>query len=124
MELKSRLPQQTWYEWFWRIRPLAPAQPTDAATNPALREHFTSFLDHTDPPATFRPIDVAQAVRPAELKEMGYKTWEEVVPAVYELAWEMREFGECVILRKGVVVGEDVTIQELDGPVRIGRARG
>ncbi len=51
----------------------------------------------------------------------GYEKWEEVLPAVYELAFELREFGDCEILRKGKVIGEDVTIVDLDGPIRIRR---
>lgn len=52
---------------------------------------------------------------------MGYKKQEEAIPAVYELAFEMRELGDCEILRKGVVIGEDVGLRDIDGPIRIRR---
>jgi hypothetical protein len=43
------------------------------------------------------------------------------LPAVYELAFELRAFGDCEILRKGKVIPEDMSIEDLDGPIRIRR---
>lgn len=101
--------------------PIKPMNPTDAIQNPALRTRFTHFLDHTDPPATFRAQDVAKELNLAELKTMGYDTWEEVMPAVIELAFELRAFGYCQILKGGKVLREDVTAFDIEGGVRIRR---
>ena len=114
----------TWWEWLWGAGPTAPLRPTDAVHDPTLRGRFIHFLDHTDPPATFKASEVAQAMRLEELAKLGYKTWEEVLPAVIELAFEMRTFGYCAILKKGRVLGEDVSAYDIEGGVRIRRKDG
>lgn len=122
LKSSSRLPQQTWYEWFWGLRPKSgPANPTDAASNEAVKNAFVQMLDQTEPPAVFKPSEVALQLNDEQLAELGYEKWEEVLPAVYELAFEMREFGDCEILRKGQVLPESATIADLDGPIRIRR---
>lgn len=118
---QTRLPTQTWYEWFWGIKKSVPWRPTDAATSETLRKHFTQMLDHTEPPDVFKPSEVAQLLSDKELKDMGYETWEDALPGVYELGWELREFGDCEILRKGQVLGDDMRIEDIDGPVRFRR---
>lgn len=111
------------YEWWYSITPdpNGPVRTIDAATNEALRAHFTELLDRVEPPESFKPREVAEALTDKQLSKMGYKKQEEAIPAVYELAFESRELGDCEILRKGVVIGDDVTIQDLDGPIRIRR---
>ncbi|EME45006.1 hypothetical protein DOTSEDRAFT_43435 [Dothistroma septosporum NZE10] len=118
---QTRLPTQTWYEWFWGIKKAVPARSTDAATSEAIKKHFTQMLDHVEPPDVFKPSEVAQLLSDKELASLGYEKWEEALPGVYELAFEEREFGNCEILRKGKVIGDDVTIADLDGPIRIRR---
>ncbi|CZT17307.1 uncharacterized protein RCC_03141 [Ramularia collo-cygni] len=119
-----RLRKQTWYEWWYSIQPdpTGPVRTTDAATSKALKAHFVEILDRVEPPETFKPREVAEALTDKELSSMGYKKQEEAIPAVYELAFEMRDLGDCEILRKGVVIGDDVGISDLDGPIRIRRA--
>lgn len=118
---QSRLSTQTWYEWFWGIQPKGPARSTDAAVSESVRRAFAQMLDQTEPPEVFKPSEVAKQLKQAELAELGYEKWEEVLPAVYELAFELREFGDCEVLRKGKIIGENVTIVDLDGPIRIRR---
>lgn len=120
---QSRLPTQTWYEWFWGIKPKGgPARAIDAATSESLRTAFIQMLDQTEPPAVFKPSEVATQLKQSQLADLGYEKWEEALPAVYHLAFEYREIGEAVILRKGKLLPEDATIEDLDGPIRIGRA--
>ncbi|KAM3416286.1 hypothetical protein BST61_g7892 [Cercospora zeina] len=122
LKSSSRLPQQTWYEWFWGLKPKGgPARPTDAASSEVVKNAFVQMLDQTEPPDVFKPSEVALQLNDAQLAELGYEKWEEVLPAVYELAFEMREFGDCEILRKGRVLPETATIADLDGPIRIRR---
>lgn len=117
-----RQPEQTWYEWFWGIKKAQPAQAIDAATSESIKNAFTQMLDQTDPPETFKPSEVALQLSDKQLADLGYKKWEECLPGIYMLAFEEREFGNCVILRKGKVLGDDVTLADIDGPIRIGRA--
>lgn len=79
------------------------------------------MLDHTEPPDVFKPSEVAQLLSKKDLESLGYDNWEEALPGVYELAWELREFGDCEILRKGKVLPDNVSLAEIDGPVRIRR---
>lgn len=94
---------------------------TDAATSEAIKAHFIELLDRVEPPESFKPREVAEALTDKELSKMGYKKQEEAIPAVYELAFEMRELGDCEILRKGEVLGDEIGIRDLDGPIRIRR---
>jgi hypothetical protein len=115
-------PKRTWYEYMTGTIPKpAPIAPQDAAAKPFLKELFSAMLDNTDPPDVFKPDAVAQMLSDAQLRECGYDKWEDALPAVYELAFEMRAFGNCELLRKGKVIGENVEIKDLDGPIRIRR---
>lgn len=44
------------------------------------------------------------------------------MPAVIELAFEMRALGDCEILKGGKVLGEDVTPYDIEGGIRVRRA--
>lgn len=79
------------------------------------------MLDHVEPPEVFKPSEVAQLLSDKDLSSLGYEKWEDALPGVYELAFELREFGDCELLRKGVVLGDEVGIRDLDGPIRIRR---
>ena len=81
-------------------------------------------MDHTDPPATFKASEVAQQLSHNELVKLGYEKWEEVLPAVIELAFELREYGDCEILKGKKVLGEDVAAYDIEGDVRIRRVAG
>lgn len=83
--------------------------------------HFNRMLDETEPPASFKASQVAQALTAQELAALGYINWDEVMPAILELAWELREFGACEILQKGRVLGEDVDLYDVQGGFRIRR---
>lgn len=121
MTSKNVLPR-TWGQW-WAGDPvkLKPARSADAAQDIALQTHFRQMLDHTEPPATFRLLDVALMLSPKELKDLGYEKPEQAVDGCLELAFEWRTFGDLEILRKGKIVGDDVEPYEIDGPVRIRR---
>ena len=99
-------------------------KPTDAMHKPVVRQWFAHFIEHTEPPKTFSATAVAQSLSHNELKSLGYEKWQEVLPAVIELAFEMRAFGDCVILKGGKLLGEDVSPYEVDGGIRIGRNDG
>jgi hypothetical protein len=118
----SKKPEQTWYEWFWGIQAPKKATPVDIATSEALKTAFTQMLDQVEPPDVFKPSEVATQLTDQQLADLGLKTWEEALPGVYCLAFEEREFGTCELLRKGKVLGDDVTLADIDGPIRIRRA--
>ena len=94
---------------------------TDAMHHPSVRMRFSQYLDNIDPPKSFRAAEVAQEFTYDELVKLGYKKWEEIMPAVIELAFEMRAIGHCEILKGGKVLGDDVTSWDIQGSVRIRR---
>lgn len=96
-------------------------KPTEAMNMPAIKERFEQFLARTDPPASFKASELAQDIRLPELAAMGYKIWQEAVPAVIELAFEMRETGDCELIKGGKVLGDDVSFLDVGNAVRIRR---
>jgi len=115
--------------WWWPWAPTKknPASPIDASHDQALRSHFLRFLDYTEPPNVFKSSEVAQMLTPAELANLGYDDYRDAIMAVKVIAWDMREFGDCIIYCKGPdgkyskKVPSNVSWMEVDGPVRFKR---
>jgi len=123
----ERLPladNRSWWDWFWGIPSPVPLKAGDAAHHPVMRSRFIDFLDNTDPPHSFKANDVAKAFTQDELKQMGYENWDEAVPGVIELAFELRSFGDCEVLKGGKLVPEEVLAMEIQGGCRIRRVVG
>ncbi|KAK3111358.1 hypothetical protein LTR53_013488 [Teratosphaeriaceae sp. CCFEE 6253] len=112
--------------------------PTSTSTSPPddpLAAHLRAFLRARHPPKTFCPSEVARALSAAELRELGCATWREAMPAVRELAWTWRDgarTGEgegrvdvgvrVEVLQRGVVLGPEVGLGDVRGPIRLRRA--
>jgi hypothetical protein len=116
----------TWW-WPWKSIKKPPAPPYEASSNVALRSHFYRYLDYTEPPNVFKSSDVAQMLTDPELADLGYDDYREAIMAIKVIAWDMREFGDCVIFCKGADgkysqrVPDDVSWVEMEGPVRFRR---
>ncbi|KAK5129834.1 hypothetical protein LTR08_002771 [Meristemomyces frigidus] len=94
------------------------AQPLSQAI---LDGHLKDFLAKRQPPKTFCPSEVARALTAQELQSLGFAEWRSAMPAIRELAWEMRERGELEVTQKGVALGVDVGVEDVVGPIRIRR---
>jgi Protein of unknown function (DUF3253) len=46
------------------------------------------------------------------------------MPEIRDLVWEMRERGEVEILQRGEVLGMDVGVRDVKGPIRVRRVEG
>lgn len=90
----------------------------DTSTSP-LRSHLHRFLTFRQPPKTFCPSEVARALAVDELRELGFETWRDAMPAVRELVYELRDQGGCEVLQKGEVVHAKES--EVTGPIRVRR---
>ncbi|KAK3057244.1 hypothetical protein LTR09_002283 [Extremus antarcticus] len=110
----------TWLAW-WNKGPVKPMKPMDAMHQPVVRERFDHYLAQTEPPASFRAQQVAEEFSYNELLTLGYERWQHVMPAIIELAFEMRELGFCDLIKGGKVLGEDVQPYDFDGGLRIRR---
>jgi len=89
----------------------------------SLERHLQEFLEKREPPKTFCPSEVARSLTGDELREVGCAGWRAAMSVVRETAWEWRELGKCEILQKGELVGEDVGLDDIRGPIRIRRTR-
>jgi hypothetical protein len=114
----------SWVSWIWGTKPPGPARATDAAHDPTVRGAFLQMLDNTEPPQVFKASEVAQLLTDKQLAALGYEKWRDLIPAIKELAWELRELGYCDILQKGKLLGPDVELMEVEGPVRFRRREG
>lgn len=104
---------------------MPPQSDADAEADPSshsiLKHRLEDFLQKRQPPKTFCPSEVARALTASELSDLGFDTWRDAMPAVRQLAWELRAQGECEVLQKGECVGENVELEDIRGPVRIRR---
>lgn len=86
-----------------------------------LSKHLSDFLAKREPPKTFCPSEVARALTNSELESLGIGSWRDAMPAVRELVWQRRDRGECEVLQKGEVLGDQVGLEDVKGPIRVRR---
>jgi hypothetical protein len=84
-----------------------------------LTDHLTSLLQTRAYPKTICPSEVARALSPAELKACGATEWRDLMPTIRNMVWEMRDRGEVEILQRGQVLGTEVGVEDVRGPVRV-----
>ena len=58
------------------------------------------------------------------MKDLGLNEWRDAMPGIRELAWDLRSRGRCEILQKGEVLGMDVGVDDVRGPIRVRRQTG
>lgn len=96
-----------------------------ASTSTALlEERLQEYLARRQPPKTLCPSEVARSLSTAELAQLDLATWREAMPAVRQLAWRLRDEGSCEVLQKGEVVGAEVRLEDVRGPIRLRRSGG
>lgn len=83
--------------------------------------HLKHFLSTRAPPKTFCPSEVARSLSSSELQELSLASWREAMPLIRELVWQLREQGECEVLQKGGVLGSEVGLEDVKGPIRVRR---
>lgn len=89
----------------------------------ALAKHLEDFLNKREPPKTFCPSEVARALTQDEMNDLGLEEWRDAMPGVRELVWKLRDRGECDIVQKGEVLGENVGPEDVKRPIRIRRKK-
>jgi hypothetical protein len=75
-------------------------------------------------PKTICPSEVARALSREELEQLGVQNWRDVMNDVREVVWELRGGGEVEVLQKGVVLGDNVKLGDVRGPIRIRTRQG
>lgn len=72
-------------------------------------------------PNTICPSEVPRALSHEELSALSVASWRNLMPAIRELVWDLRDKQQVEILQKGHVLGNDVQLNDIRGPIRIRR---
>lgn len=91
------------------------------SNNAAIHTHLDRFLQTREPPKTFCPSEVARALSPAELRAEGATAWRDLMPTIRQIAWQQRAEGVLEVLQRGSVLGPEVELEQIRGPIRIRR---
>jgi hypothetical protein len=54
-----------------------------------------------------------------ELEASKADGWRDMMPRIREVVWDMRAAGQVEILQKGEVLGDDIGLDDIKGPIRI-----
>ena len=84
-----------------------------------LLHHLEILLDTREHPKTICPSEVARALRPDELDELGVSTWRELMPEIRGMCWTLRDRGHLEILQWGNVLPANTRLETIKGPIRI-----
>ena len=85
--------------------------------------HLDRLLCSRKYPNTICPSEVARATSAKELEAVGVEEWRDLMPAIRELLWGMRQRGEIEILQRGTVL-QDIELQDVKGPIRARKTQG
>ncbi len=83
--------------------------------------HLNRLLDSRSFPKTICPSEAARALSAADLQRAGVESWRDLMPAIRELAFELRDEGVLDILQKGEILPVSQAIQQTVGPIRLRR---
>ena len=93
----------------------------DLTRKEILLPHVQRLLSSRAHPKTICPSEVPRALTAAELEATGASHWRDLMPEVREILWEMRQRGEVEVLQKGMLVPDQVTLEDVRGPIRARR---
>lgn len=84
-----------------------------------LQSHLLRLLSNRAFPKTICPSEACRALSKGELQKLVATGWRDLMPACRDIVWELRDSGAVEILQKGQVLGNDVKIEDVSGPIRI-----
>ena len=94
----------------------------DLTRKEILLPHLQRLLSSREYPKTICPSEVPRALTAAELEATRAVSWRDLMPAVREILWEMRQHGEVEVLQKGLLVPDQATLEDVRGPIRARKA--
>lgn len=77
------------------------------------------LLNSREFPKTICPSEVARALSKTELEELHVTQWRDLMPEIRRRVWVMRDAGEVEIMQKGEVLGREVGLEDVKGPIRV-----
>jgi len=90
-----------------------------ATSTEEVRSHLDRLLDAREHPKTICPSEAARAMTAREIQASGATTWRDLMPALRELAFRLRDEGRVEILQKGQVLARSSTMETTTGPIRL-----
>lgn len=83
----------------------------------SLRAPVLSLLNSRTYPKTLCPSEVARSLSTTDLSSLGAASWRDLMPALRELAFKMRDEGVLEVLQRGEVSRQRA--EEVRGPIRL-----
>jgi hypothetical protein len=81
--------------------------------------HMERLLNSRVFPKTVCPSEAARALSAEELKSTGASSWRDLMPAIRQRAFELRDAGELEVLQKGKVLPASQDLIAITGPIRL-----
>ena len=98
--------------------------PLNAEDRQIVLSHLNHLLGKREYPKTICPSEIARALSSDELSQLGATTWRDTMPDIRTVVWELRDAGEVEICQRGEVLGVDVGVEDVRGPVRVRGVEG
>ncbi|KAI9710737.1 MAG: hypothetical protein M1820_002570 [Bogoriella megaspora] len=92
---------------------------SSSSSAPDLEARFTTLLSSRVWPKTACPSELPRSLSKSELDQLGAPEWRYLMPRMREMAFEMRDRGEVEVLQRGEVLGGNVRLEEVKGPIRV-----
>src|ERR1700761_385847 len=86
-----------------------------------IQKHLIDLLASRQYPKTLCPSEVARALSQSELARYAAASWRDTMPEIRQRVWQMRDQGEVEIMQRGEVLDDDVSIDDVKGPIRVRR---
>ena len=86
--------------------------------------HAYRLLSARNYPKTICPSEVARALSIAELEVLNAESWRDTMESVREVVWDLRDEGVVEVLQTGQVLGGDVNLEDVRGPIRVRSKKG
>ena len=83
--------------------------------------HLERLLATREWPKTLCPSEVARALSTEELQQSGISHWKDLMPQLRQDVFILRDQSKLEILQRGEVIGMDVGMEDVTGPIRIRR---
>ncbi|KAK5081286.1 hypothetical protein LTR05_008080 [Lithohypha guttulata] len=81
--------------------------------------HLKRLLESRQFPKTICPSEVARALSQKELADNGVDSWRELMSAIREYVFLLRDKGEVEIVQRGIVLPASQTLHDTRGPIRV-----
>lgn len=97
-----------------------PEMSLDGASNSELlHDRLNAVLSSRAYPKTACPSEVARGLTAEDIDNLGYQHWRDAMEPLRQLIQNLRSAGEIEVLQRGEVIDDDVTVENIKGPIRI-----